>query len=278
MKVIVCHEMSKKPLKSANLANGMKFSEWLSPQSGTTQTIGLRMIGHENFGQLAKTRVRVLSPTVPKTAKVSGAELLEAIHVFRPNKISLLVLVYEVSKNKLEIVDKLRRPGIETNSRIFHSLGLSADVTTNIYSTCISLDSIPIRGEDAFDGWLKVETRNRSEFLDEVTYRLVALMIAVERYLINNASKYLSKRILFLGRILLIRDQLLRWPPLPPIDSTLLANRYLSLRESLALDARRKYVMDALNARAKRQETLLSVLGLFSGGVAIVVTILLSRQ
>jgi hypothetical protein len=64
---------------------------------------------------------------------------------------------------------------------------------------------------------------------------------------------------------------------LPPIDSTILAKNYDELRNSLHLRDRRTYLLDVLNARAKRQETILSVLGLIVGVLAIVATIVLSR-
>jgi hypothetical protein len=180
-----------------------------------------------------------LKTALPKTGLPGGVELLEAIHVLKRNKISLLVLVFNIPNGQSDIVDKLRRPGVATNSKIFQSLGMSPDVTINVYSTCVALGSGKRMDDKSLDGLLNVETREKSEFIDEATYRLVALMIAVERYLLNKASRYLSKRALRLTQILRLRDQILRWPSLPPIDSTLLAKNYNELRDSLHLRDRR---------------------------------------
>jgi hypothetical protein len=277
MKFIVCHEMQMQSNPSQIFTEGVSVSQWLSPSAGAKEKIGLRMIGHESFGYLGDARVHVLKTALPKTGLPAGVELLEAIHVLKRNKISLLMLVFNIPNDQSDIVDKLRRPGVATNSKIFQSLGMSPDVTINVYSTCVALGLGKRMDDESLDGLLNVETREKSEFIDEAAYRLVALMIAVERYLLNNASRYLSRRVLRLTQILRLRDQILRWPSLPPIDSTILAKNYNELRDSLHLRDRRTYLLDVLNARAKRQETILSVLGLIVGVLAIVATIVLSR-
>lgn len=234
------------------------------------------MIGFAGFKPLLKAEVLEFTECRELLAKSSNIRIEQAIQVSYKNQINLVMLTgeYEVTRGTEGFW--LQRPGVAKTQDLFSKMGLQLAVDENVYSTCVAIETSKTQeseNSNAVDGQLTVSIDQKSTFLNLSTYKLVCLLVAIERQLISYASRFLMTTNISVFRVVRTRDLLIRWPSLPAIDSTVLATNYLALRKSLNLDLRKREVLEALTLLSKRQETVLAVFGLVIAFGALCVSI-----
>lgn len=241
-----------------------RLKDWLHSSSSISTALGLRMIGFAGFKPLLNAEVFEFTDCRKLLPNSSKIRIEQAIHISDKNQINLVMLVGDYGATQGGDGFWLQRPGIAKTQDLFSRMGLQLAVDENVYSTSVTVEASRTKRSDnanAIDGMLAVAVDQKSIFLNLSTYKMVCLLVAIERQLIGHASRFLMTTNLSIVRVVRTRDLLVRWPSLPAIDSTALAKNYLRLRESLNLDLRKREVLEALTLLSKRQETVLAVFG-----------------
>jgi len=263
MRFVVCHEISPATISSTRMTPMGRLKDWLHSSSSISTALGLRMIGFAGFKPLLKAEVFEFTDCLKLLPKSSKIRIEQAIHISNKNQINLVMLVGDYDATRGGDSFWLQRPGVAKTQDLFSRMGLQLAADENVYSTGVTVEaSKRSDNSNAVDGMLAVTVDQKSIFLNLSTYKMVCLLVAIERQLIGHASRFLMTTNLSIIRVVRTRDLLVRWPSLPAIDSTALADNYLRLRKSLNLDLRKREVLEALTLLSKRQETVLTVFGL----------------
>lgn len=282
MKFFVCHEVVATNPRTIAWPHGPRASksrtldDWLGGDNLVSTKLGLRMTGFPGFRPFLSATVIEFADPEKLLAKSSKLRINQVTHIVHPWGVDVLMLVGEFDGDVGKDDFWIQRPGVAQTRNLLSKLGLDPSSDSIVYSTCVAIQeprNKSAQGQKPANGLLVVPSNERSDFLNMSTYKLVCLLVAIERQLIGAGSRFLmTTRVSLLG-VLRMRDLLIRWPSLPAIDSTVLAENYLSLRESLKLDLRKKEVLDALTLRSKRVETILAVSGLFVAFVTLGVSL-----
>ncbi len=265
MKYVVCHEVdfSKKP--NTLMIHKGTLQKWIQSPDSTSTALGLRMIGFAGFQPFLKANVyecQSAQSLLPESSKIQ----IDQVFLFTfKQQVNLVMIVGNCETRNASMDFWLQRPGTAKVQQLLGKLGLKPNTEENVYSTCITMlpqQSRPSHGGSAVDGNLSLHADEKSDFVNLATYRIVCLLVSIERQLINSISRLLVTTRLSLYRIVRKRDLLVRWPSLPAIDSTAVSRNYAHLRESLNLEHRKRETIEALTLLSKRQETVLAVCGL----------------
>lgn len=260
---IVCHELTG----SGGQSSGKKaapFLYWVK-KPGEESDLAYRQLGF--FGDRLLARAAVLEhPPVSFSSKITMVSLFEIIG---PHGLHLLLAEYRMPARTGSRAHELRRPGLASIRKPLKAAGFELDTSSNIRSTVISLGLQLTEDRSAVDGWLALSQPLSPSDPSRGVYRLMVLMVAIERQLITCAERALAKQ--RGSRGMHARRRVLRTlPRIPSTDKTELGDQFKQLRGSLHLDTRRDQVLDALEVRVRRVEFGLALL---VGGLALLATV-----
>ena len=276
MKFVVCHEVSPsiKPNKLMSYVGDLRA--WFEDSTSASTALGLRMIGFAGFQPFLRADVyecKNVQDFLPKSGKIF---VEQALLISFKKRVNLLMIVGSIEANRAPEDFWIQRPGTSKSKMLLSKLGLQPNIDENVYSTCVSIsqgNEQTSRFGFANDGNLTLSSNDKNDFVNLATYRMVCLLVSIERQLISSASRFLMTTRPTLWGIVKNRDLLIRWPSSPAIDSTAVSKNYASLRDSINLESRKREVVEALTLLSKRQETVLAVCGLSMAFVTLGVSI-----
>lgn len=244
---IVCHELAG----PGDPEKGMKavpFLDWVKTPDGESD-LAFRQLGFFGDRLLARAKLSERTP-VSFSSKITMVSLFE---ISGPHGLHLLLAEYRMPTRIGKRAYELRRPGLASTREPLHAAGFELDTSSNIRSTVISLGLHLTEDQSAVDGWLSLSHQLAPRDPSRDVYRLMALMVAIERQLISQAEGALGRQRTVLG--FHARRRVIRTlPRTPSTDKTELAEQFRDLRASLHLDLRRDQVLDALEVRVRRYE------------------------
>ena len=258
--MIVVHEVFPSTFSRDSWIPAGSLFEWIRKERAISD-VGLRQFGFMNSNELRKAKV-----WLPEISPTLESDVFSFALVMR-GSFSLYCRLFDTDIMSPFQLDTTRRPGVDANKKLADSIGLSFSDDMNIYSVAVSETNAFLQDIKAQDGWLVRSSSEKSIGANSSEMLFLALGVSIERALINQASKALSR-----GRGVPLNWRrhltLLRaWPTLPAIDSTFLAKEYLDLRGSLNLEHRRVDVLKALELKERNFGLQLSA---FAAALALI--------
>lgn len=259
--VIIVHEVVQQSLKKGKWVAAGTFYEWMK-SSPMFLGVTLRQFGYGTKSALG--RCEVLLPKL----QVDGDDAFTFL-IRQKGSFTLLCRIENQVAAGAEVLDNARRPGAKDNSNLARRLGVEFQTELNLYSVAIAESSDLLNQAGARDGWLVQDPSRKSGIARTSQNVLLALSIAAERAILNRATIAISelRPYLIFGRREL--KKIRRCPTLPPIDSTSLANDYMTLRASLHLEQRRSDCLKFLELQERNYGYLLSALAVAGSLVAL---------
>ncbi len=267
---IVCHELTTSTSAKWR-QEAHPFFAWAKSLSGE-QEIAYRQFGF--FGDRVLAEARVIEH--PVFAVSSTANMVHLAEVRGAHGIRLLLVTYRLPSDSRKIADLLRRPGREACAEPFRAAGLRLSQVNNVRSTAVSMGLDSTEFGHAEGGWLAVGNSVTAEHPDIRIYRILTLMIALERQFLSTTEGQLISRIRpwdMYGRRRILRTL----PRVPSTDNTRLGLEYIAMRESLHLDIRREQVVGALDVRLRFIEVVAGGVGILATVASLVAAILSVR-
>lgn len=226
----------------------MPFLDWVKKPDGESD-LSYRQLGFFGDRLLARAEVVVHTPR-PFSAAIDMVSLVE---IGGPHGLHLLLAEYRLAATTSKRADELRRPGLLAVREHFEAAGFELDSSSNVRSTAISLGLETTDGDHVKDGWLSMPGAVGEHDPSREVYRVLALMVAIERRLIAQAERSVASAKTGWG--MHARRRVLRsLPKTPSTDNELIADQFDRIRASLHLDVRREQVLDALEVRVRRVE------------------------
>lgn len=241
--IIAIHEVRPKSFRAKRWIPQGKFHDWVKG-SDVVLEIAFRQFGYSQGDSLRNAEV-----WYPKSDNASADEMLFLVR--NKNISALLVRVRDINDASTTFLDAFRRTGVEKNLVLARELGVEFEDGINMYSVAISGQSLILDTVKAQNGWLVMEDSTKDVVALRSERLMLALSVATERALLNQATIWLSKSLQVTTAGLRLLKELRRWPTMPPIDNSDLADRYKSLRDSLNLDLRRTDVTKALELKER---------------------------
>ncbi len=252
---IVCHELTTST-SARWRRDGRPFLAWVKSLSGG-QEIALRQFGF--FGDRVLAESRVIDH--PAFSVSSTSNMVHLAEVRGAHGIRLVIVTYQLARDARQVADFLRRPGLAEFAEPFELAGLTLDPISNIRSTAVSLGLDFTEPGHAENGWLALANRVTAGHPDVDTYRMLTLMIALERQLLSATERRLTSG----SRLwnMYARRRILRtMPRVPSTDNTRIGRQYVAIRESLHLEIRREQVLGALDVRLRFSEVVVGAIGI----------------
>ncbi|WP_439564247.1 hypothetical protein [Microcella sp.] len=244
---IVCHELlgSTRQIKRVQ---SRPFLDWVKKPDGESD-LAFRQLGF--FGDRVLARARTIDH--PASAPSKSVVMDSLLEVTGPHGLHLVLVEYRMPAATSTRARELRRPGLASTREPLEAAGFELDTSSNVRSTVISLGLHLTEDRSVVDGWLSLAQPLSPSDPSREVYRLMVLMVSIERQLISQAEGALARQWSIRG--LHARRRVIRTlPRTPSTDKTDLADQFQALRASLHLDLRRDQVLDALEVRVRHFE------------------------
>ncbi len=263
---VIIHEVDPKSINRGGWQNEGNLADWLTGNEAVEATV-LRQFGTATSQDIASIQVWSLAGTANENGEFINVLLV------KPKLFALYCVHLSESEASQRELDSARRPGIQATKDLATSLQIRFMSERNVYSTMVSLENPTSAPKAAESGWLTRRKTSKSEHAEASENLMLAIGVAVERSLLNQVGAELINRkrpLMWHKHLRLLR----RWPTLPAIDNTSLAEDYRALRNSLNLETRKADLLKVLELKERNTGLLLSsaavllaIVGLFNNNL-----------
>lgn len=167
-----------------------------------------------------------------------------------PGAITLGLVAWDVSSLSKAQTANLDHPNVASTRELLQKLGLETVDASFTISISLEYDDDLAQSE-----WrrfrLLVPVRTDAHFVDQVLWRMLGA-IAIERHLLDDATRFLSRRVLSARVARRHLANINGWIANPAIENPEIASLYQQGRESHKLDARAAELEKALSAISRR--------------------------